>query len=109
VEHSRILYIYIWVTIFRRIFVGGCFTINLVSIQPETAKIQTFCDYLVDTYIDDDPDFPPEIWAIVVILYVSEYLTTNACQISYHSKFNYHFASKYIYIFGNFKTMPNRC
>jgi len=33
----------------------------IASIQPEMAKIQTFCDYLVDTYIDDDSDFQPEI------------------------------------------------
>jgi len=41
--------------------VGKCFAIDLASIQLEIAKLQTFCDYLVDTYIDDDSDFPPEI------------------------------------------------
>ncbi|KAE9544413.1 hypothetical protein AGLY_001592 [Aphis glycines] len=43
--------------------VGECFAIDLVLIQPSTAQIQKFYDYLVETYIDDDSDFPPEIWA----------------------------------------------
>jgi len=72
------------------------------------AKIQTFCDYLVNTYIDDDSDFPPEIWATCIS---SMYLTTNGCG-SFHSKFNSLFYTPHpsiyvycIYIVGNFKTI----
>jgi hypothetical protein len=64
--------------------VGESFSTDLASIQPSTAKIQTFWDYLVDTYIDDDSDFPPEIWATCSS---SMYLTTNVCK-SFHSKLN---------------------
>lgn len=72
--------------------VGECF-IDLW--QPLTDKIQTFCDYLVDTYIDDDSDFPPEIWATCSS---SMYLTTNACE-SFHSKFNSLFYTSHPSIF----------
>jgi len=64
--------------------IGECFVIDLASIQPEMAKIQTFSDYLVDTYIDDASDFPPEKCATCSS---SMYLTSNACE-SFHSKFN---------------------
>jgi hypothetical protein len=64
--------------------VGECCVIDLVSIQPSTAKIQTFCDNLVNIYINDDSDFPSKIWTTCSS---SMCLTTNACD-SFHSKFN---------------------
>jgi len=42
--------------------VGECFAIDLFSIQPSTAKIQLLCDYLVETYIDDNSKFPLDVW-----------------------------------------------
>lgn len=40
---------------------GECFAIDLASIRPSTAKLETLCDYLVDTYIDNYAYFPLEI------------------------------------------------
>jgi len=79
--------------------VGECFAINLASIQPKMAEIQIFCDYLIETYIDDDSDFPPEIWATCSF---SMYLKTVACE-SFHSKCNSLFYTSYPCVYAFFE------
>lgn len=86
--------------------VGDCFTFDLVSDLPEDERLKQFCDYLVDTYIDECSQFPPNIWAN---LSSSLYRTTNACE-SFHSKFNNSFYHshpsifKFVDILLNFQT-----
>nr|CAI5865555.1 unnamed protein product [Callosobruchus analis] len=41
--------------------VGECFAQDFMSDKPQDSKVDQFTDYLVDTYIDSDSKFPPEI------------------------------------------------
>nr|CAI5821719.1 unnamed protein product [Callosobruchus analis] len=63
--------------------VGECFVQNFMSDKPEDSKVDQFTDYLVDTCIDSDSKFPPEIWAENSC---SIFRSTNTCE-SFHSKF----------------------
>nr|CAI5841229.1 unnamed protein product [Callosobruchus analis] len=63
--------------------VGECFTQDFMSDKPQDSKVDQFTDYLVDTYVDSDSKFPPEIWAENSC---SIFRTTNTCE-SFHSKF----------------------
>jgi hypothetical protein len=41
--------------------VEDCFTDDIVSILPEDEKVQQFSDYILNTYIKPDCDFPPSV------------------------------------------------
>ncbi|KAJ4437952.1 hypothetical protein ANN_13891 [Periplaneta americana] len=43
--------------------IGHCFVSDLVAIKPQDEKLDNVCDYLVDTYVDDDVILPPSIRA----------------------------------------------
>lgn len=58
-------------------------------------RIDTFCDYLVDTYISVDATFPQYLCASCNI---SGERTTNACE-SFHSAFGKYFYSPHPNIF----------
>lgn len=77
--------------------VGDCFVFDLLPIAPENDKIQAFMDYLVETYIEEDSTFPPEIWAAKC---ASSSRTTNACE-SFHSHLNksFNFYHPNIFVF----------
>lgn len=64
--------------------VSDCFTLDLMGIQPNDNRVVEFSDYLVDTYINEEAMFPPNIWASCTS---SITRTTNCCE-SFHSKFN---------------------
>nr|CAI5865114.1 unnamed protein product [Callosobruchus analis] len=63
--------------------VGECFAQDFMSDKPQDSKVDQFTDYLVDTYIDSDSKFPPEIWADNSC---NIFRTTKTCE-SFHSKF----------------------
>lgn len=77
--------------------VGDCFVFDLCSIRPENEQLVLFSDYLVNTYIDENSDFPPHLWADSC---PSITKTTNACE-SFHSVFNSSFYTTHpsIYVF----------
>jgi len=66
-----------------------------MSIKPIDERIDTFFDYLVDTYIGEDATFPPYLWTSCII---SGERTTNACE-SFHSAFGKYFYSPHPNIF----------
>lgn len=55
--------------------IGECFTIDLVFILFSTVKTQTFCDYLVDAYIDDDSDFITNLYLHFIYLFICIFYT----------------------------------
>lgn len=75
--------------------VGNCLVFDLLPIVPENDKLRVFIDYLVETYIEEDSIFPPEIWAAKC---ASSSRTTNACE-SFHSHLNKSFNSYHPNIF----------
>jgi len=59
------------------------FVEDFMSDKPIDNRVDNFADYLLETYIDQNATFPPEIWAANT---ANIYRTTNACE-SFHSKF----------------------
>ncbi|KAE9529659.1 hypothetical protein AGLY_011755, partial [Aphis glycines] len=57
--------------------VGTCFAVDFMGIKPMDERIDKFCDYLVDTYIDENAIFPPYLWSSCNI---SGERTTNALE-----------------------------
>lgn len=86
--------------------VGDAFVFDFVEIQPKDDRISKLSDYLVDTYLNEDSDFPPSMWAAAS---ASAERTTNACE-SFHAHFNESFYNKHPHIFqflevlGRFQT-----
>lgn len=75
--------------------VGDCFAFDLYSIKPVNDQLDKYCDYLVNTYIDQESDFPPSLWAECSSSLIR---TTNACE-SFHARFNSSFYSPHPSIF----------
>lgn len=71
--------------------VENCFTDDIMAIQPQVAREIDFKDYVLDTYIKNDADFPPKIWAEFS---TSSIRTTNNCE-AFHRKLNSLFSSEY--------------
>jgi hypothetical protein len=63
--------------------VGDCFAFDLIATENVNDRI-AFLDYLTENYIQEDAQFPPEIWATAS---VTSERTTNCCE-SFHSQFN---------------------
>jgi len=64
--------------------VFDCFIDDLMTIKPVNTTVDTFCVYLLKTYIEQDALFPPNIWAEFA---ATTNRTTNSCE-SYHVKLN---------------------
>jgi hypothetical protein len=64
--------------------VEDCFTDDIVSVLSEDEKVQRFSDYILNTYIKLDGDFPPSVWAMYSCSIIR---TTDSCE-AFHSKFN---------------------
>lgn len=77
--------------------VGDCFAFDLYSDKPHHPDVEKYADYLLDTYIDENAKFPPQMWANASPSIIH---TTNACE-SFHSRFNGSFYATHpsIYIF----------
>ena len=78
-----------------------CFVEDLKAIQPEDERVQEFCEYIWNTYVASDSNFPPHIWAEFC---QSITRTTNGCE-SYHSKLNAEFYSANPNIFNFTKVL----
>jgi hypothetical protein len=46
--------------------VKECFVEDLMSIYPDDDKLKSYCDYLTDTYINEECIFHPNIWALLI-------------------------------------------
>jgi hypothetical protein len=64
--------------------VSDCFTDYIMAIQPKNEKVEIFVDYILETYISNESNFPPFLWAEYS---ASTMRTTNSCE-AFHSKFN---------------------
>lgn len=77
--------------------VEDSFVFDLMSYKPQNDVLDKYCDYLLETYIDENATFPPSVWAEEN---ASITRTTNCCE-SFHAKFNSSFYSTHpsIYVF----------
>lgn len=77
--------------------VEDCFTFDLMSYKPKDDILDKYADYLLETYIEPNAPFPPNLWAED---YASVTRSTNACE-SFHSHFNSSFYNTHpsIYVF----------
>lgn len=64
--------------------VENCFVEDLMALQPLDARVEKFCDYILENYIQSDSSFPPNIWAAFS---PTTTRTTNGCE-SYHKELN---------------------
>ena len=62
--------------------VGEALAMDIMSDMPEDPKCERFANYMVDTYVDPDSRFPPELWAAEPS--ILEIRTTNEAE-SYNS------------------------
>jgi hypothetical protein len=61
------------------------------SITPIDIRVNTFYDYFIDTYIDENAAFPSYLWSSC---YISSERTTNAFE-AFHSAFGKYFYSSH--------------
>ena len=64
--------------------VENSFIEDLMAMKPNSEKVEKFCDYILETYITLDSDFPPHMWAEFS---ATINRTTSGCEC-FHSKFN---------------------
>ena len=83
--------------------VEDCFAFDIMALQPQGNRIVQFTDYILETYITDDAEFPPQIWAEFVS---STMRTTNNCE-SFHKKLNSSFNSSHPNIFNFIEILKN--
>ena len=57
--------------------VCGCFTLEFLSNLPNDKRVEEFCNYLLENYIDADSTFPPPVWSECT---ASSLRTVNACE-----------------------------
>lgn len=69
--------------------------VELMAIKPVHEKLDTFFDYVLENYIENDSDFLPKIWADFS---ATSERTTNCCE-SFHGKLNSRFYSAHPNIF----------
>ena len=67
-----------------------------MSDMPESPSFEKFANYVVDTYVDSDSLFPPELWAAEPS--ELEIRTTNGAE-SYHRHLNDQFNTSHPHIF----------
>ena len=61
-----------------------CFTLEFFSTLPKDKRVEQFCDYLLENYIDADYNFPPPVWSECT---ASSFETINACEL-FQAHFN---------------------
>ena len=54
-----------------------CFALEFVSNLPNDKRMEEFCNYLPENYIDADSTFPPSVWSECS---ASSLRTINACE-----------------------------
>jgi len=75
--------------------VCDCFALYFISNPPNDKRVEEFCDYLLENYIDADSTFPPPVWFECC---ASSLRIINACE-SFHAHFNALFYTAYPNIF----------
>jgi hypothetical protein len=75
--------------------VEDCFLDDLMALKPLDEKYDKVFDYILETYVAPDSDFPPPMWAELTS---SRQRTTNVCE-AFHSKLNSLFNSPHPNIF----------
>jgi len=60
------------------------FALEFLSSLPKDKQVEQFCDYLLESYIDADSNFPPPVWSECT---ASSLRTINACALL-HAHFN---------------------
>ena len=64
--------------------VSDCFALDFISNLPNDKRVEQFCNYLLENYIDADSTFPTPVWSECS---ASSWRTINACE-SFHAHFN---------------------
>jgi hypothetical protein len=75
--------------------VSDCFAFDFISNHPNDKRLEQFCVYLLENYIDADCSLSPTLWSECS---ASSSKTINACESS-HAYFNTLFYSAHPYIF----------
>lgn len=75
--------------------VSESFIEDFMPVVPDDPRLNKFCDYICDNYIDETSKFNPKMWASSSI---SSERTTNSCE-SFHSKLNTQFNKAHPNIF----------
>ena len=75
--------------------VCDCFALEFLTNLLNDKRVEQFCDYLLENYIDVDTTFPPPVWSECT---ASSLRTINACELS-HAHFNALFYSAHHEIF----------
>jgi hypothetical protein len=60
------------------------FALDFISNLPNDKRVEQFCDYLLENYIDAGSTFPSRVWSECS---ASSFRTINACE-SFHAHFN---------------------
>jgi len=50
--------------------VEDCFAYDIITLQPHDDRIIQFTDYIFETYLTNDAEFPPQIWAEFVLFII---------------------------------------
>nr|CAI5850414.1 unnamed protein product [Callosobruchus analis] len=82
-RYRRYLHYFFGLTFLDPHEVGDAF-VELMEELPQDRRISEFCDYVAETYIEENAEFPPKIWASAS---PNEWRTTNGCE-AFHSRFN---------------------
>ena len=64
--------------------VCDCLALEFLSSLPNYKRVEQFCSYLLENYIDADSIFPPPVWSECT---ASSLRTINACEL-FHVHFN---------------------
>lgn len=84
--------------------VSDAFSFDLAEDMPDNDdRLTTFSDYLVESYIEEDANFPPEIWAH----YAADITRTTNCCESSNSKFKKYCAVYHPHIFIFLRTLTH--
>jgi len=65
--------------------VCDCFALELLYTLPNDKRVEQFCDYLLENFIDADSSFPPPVWSECTALSLR---TKNSCEL-----FHVHFSA----------------
>ena len=79
----------VWTVAFTTCGSLQLFVLEHLSNLPNDKRVEQFCGYLLENYIDADSTFPPPVWSEFT---ASSLRTINACEL-YHAHFNALFCS----------------
>jgi hypothetical protein len=84
-----------WLSLLPPAEVDDCFALDFISHLPNYKRVEQFCDYLLENYIDADSTFPPHGWSECS---ASSIRTINACE-SFYAQFSALFDSVHPNVF----------